>query len=217
VGVGWIEAWKLTSGTQVLCADGSTVTLEAIVDTGEWLPVFNLRIADHHTYFVGDEAWGFSVWSHNACVVLYRYSAPGQPVQTKHWRIKTITDDPGSKTNFTEMNVDPDAEFPTGTELKPWLKWHPWAVIEEVEGTGANAEARATITLDNSLVQKAFDYAESRKTSGQVTYDLISRSCFTYIAQVLNKAGYSLAIPAKRNVAQMDALLAELNRIVEGK
>jgi len=28
--------------------------------------VYNLRVAEHHTYFVGSEAWGFSVWAHNA-------------------------------------------------------------------------------------------------------------------------------------------------------
>jgi len=29
--------------------------------------VYNLRIADYHTYFVGSREWGFSVWAHNAC------------------------------------------------------------------------------------------------------------------------------------------------------
>ena len=31
------------------------------------MQVHNLRIADHHTYFVGDHDWGFSVWAHNSC------------------------------------------------------------------------------------------------------------------------------------------------------
>src|SRR5207302_1082184 len=31
--------------------------------------VYNLRISDYHTYFVGCEEWGFSVWAHNACNV----------------------------------------------------------------------------------------------------------------------------------------------------
>ncbi|MCZ2340833.1 MAG: HINT domain-containing protein, partial [Bacteroidales bacterium] len=29
--------------------------------------VYNLRVADWHTYFVGGEDWGFSVWAHNTC------------------------------------------------------------------------------------------------------------------------------------------------------
>jgi filamentous hemagglutinin len=28
--------------------------------------VYNLRVAEYHTYFVGSLEWGFSVWAHNA-------------------------------------------------------------------------------------------------------------------------------------------------------
>jgi hypothetical protein len=38
--------------------------------------VYNLRVADHHTYFVGDEGWGFDVWVHNA----------NGYVTSKHWQ-----------------------------------------------------------------------------------------------------------------------------------
>jgi hypothetical protein len=31
------------------------------------VPVYNLRIAEYHTYFVGSAEWGFSVWTHNMC------------------------------------------------------------------------------------------------------------------------------------------------------
>jgi hypothetical protein len=37
-----------------------------VVDTGEYEVVYNLRVADHHTYFVGCDEWGFSAWAHNA-------------------------------------------------------------------------------------------------------------------------------------------------------
>jgi hypothetical protein len=46
--------------------DGRWVSVEEVVDTGEWETVYNLQVADHHTYFVGSEEWGFSVWAHNA-------------------------------------------------------------------------------------------------------------------------------------------------------
>ena len=40
------------------------------MDTGSWETVYNFRIADFHTYFVGCDEWGFSVWAHNAtCAV----------------------------------------------------------------------------------------------------------------------------------------------------
>src|SRR5262249_40864684 len=40
--------------------------VEGVEDTGEFATVYNLRVADFHTYFVGCDAWGFSVWAHNA-------------------------------------------------------------------------------------------------------------------------------------------------------
>src|SRR5581483_3096131 len=30
-----------------------------------WETVYNLRVADYHTYFVGAPEWGFAVWAHN--------------------------------------------------------------------------------------------------------------------------------------------------------
>ena len=36
-------------------------------DTGREEVVYNGRVAEYHTYFVGDEGWGFSVWAHNSC------------------------------------------------------------------------------------------------------------------------------------------------------
>ena len=69
-GKGWTAANELQVGDGVLCADGSTVRVEEVFDTGEWEVVYNLRVADHHTYFVGEEAWGWCAWAHNA--YLYR-------------------------------------------------------------------------------------------------------------------------------------------------
>lgn len=43
------------------------MAVEDLCATGEYERVYNLRIADYHTYFVGDWDWGFSVWSHNQC------------------------------------------------------------------------------------------------------------------------------------------------------
>ena len=37
-----------------------------LLDTGEYETVYNVRVADYHTYFVGAADWGFAVWAHNA-------------------------------------------------------------------------------------------------------------------------------------------------------
>ncbi|MCZ2340834.1 MAG: AHH domain-containing protein [Bacteroidales bacterium] len=63
---GWIACFQLAAGDRLVCEDGSTVLVEAVVDTGTVEVVYNLRVADWHTYFVGGEDWGFSVWAHNA-------------------------------------------------------------------------------------------------------------------------------------------------------
>jgi hypothetical protein len=66
VGKGWTAAHEQRVGDTVTCAEiGRVVTVESIRDTGDWEPVYNLRVAEYHTYFVGDNEWGFSVWAHN--------------------------------------------------------------------------------------------------------------------------------------------------------
>jgi hypothetical protein len=42
--------------------------VKGVEDTGEWATVYNLSVAECHTYFVGGSDWGFSVWAHNQCV-----------------------------------------------------------------------------------------------------------------------------------------------------
>jgi hypothetical protein len=64
-GKGWTKAFELQPGDRVATADGVGVLVEEVWDTGEWELVYNLRVADHHTYFVGDESWGWAAWAHN--------------------------------------------------------------------------------------------------------------------------------------------------------
>ena len=47
-------------------------TVEAVVDTGRLETVYNLEIEGDHTYFVGCDEWGFSVWAHNACEEFFK-------------------------------------------------------------------------------------------------------------------------------------------------
>jgi hypothetical protein len=62
---GWLACHHLHVGDKLLCEDGSFMVLEGIRDTGDWETVYNLRIANFHTYFVGCDEWGFAVWAHN--------------------------------------------------------------------------------------------------------------------------------------------------------
>jgi len=66
LGKGWLEARLLQPGDLLCTRDGRTVAVEECYDTGEYETVYNCRVAEWHTYFVGDEGWAFDVWAHNA-------------------------------------------------------------------------------------------------------------------------------------------------------
>src|SRR5205807_7243301 len=64
---GWTSLTNVAAGDLLRSHDGQWVPVEHVRDSGESAPVYNLRIADYHTYFVGSREWEFSVWAHNAC------------------------------------------------------------------------------------------------------------------------------------------------------
>ena len=66
-GKGWTAAKSLVSGDLLRSHDGQWVPVESTCDSGEIAPVYNMRVEDFHTYFVGSAEWGFSIWVHNAC------------------------------------------------------------------------------------------------------------------------------------------------------
>jgi hypothetical protein len=67
---GWAPAGLLEAGDLVMGKDGEWTAVEEVERTGRVETVYNLRVQDFSTYFVGGESWGFSVWAHNA------YNAP---------------------------------------------------------------------------------------------------------------------------------------------
>jgi hypothetical protein len=76
-GQGWTCAFELKPGNQLVSDIGQRITVESIIETGEVAPLYNIRVADFHTYFVGSRSWGFSVWVHNAEYVI-RIGADGK-------------------------------------------------------------------------------------------------------------------------------------------
>ncbi len=68
-GRGWTAAGELAIGDGILGMEREATTAVAgVAPSGLYQQVYNLRVADFHTYFVGDDGWGFSVWAHNAYV-----------------------------------------------------------------------------------------------------------------------------------------------------
>jgi hypothetical protein len=63
---GWLPAAELRIGDWVVAERGDPIRVEGIADSGRVETVYNLEVEDDHTYFVGEESWGFAVWAHNA-------------------------------------------------------------------------------------------------------------------------------------------------------
>lgn len=70
VGRGWTPAIKIRSGDVLIGHDGQHVLVNEVNQSKSFSTVYNLRVADYHTYFVGSPDWHQSVWSHN------RYDGP---------------------------------------------------------------------------------------------------------------------------------------------
>ena len=64
----FVPARELQVGDLLISHDGRLLRIDAIHSTLQIATVYNLRVAEYHTYFVGCDEWGWSVWAHNACV-----------------------------------------------------------------------------------------------------------------------------------------------------
>ncbi len=62
---GWVKAAFLEMGDILLSHDGQQRAIQGLSEADSVATVYNLRVADYHTYFVGCQEWGFSVWAHN--------------------------------------------------------------------------------------------------------------------------------------------------------
>jgi Holliday junction resolvase-like predicted endonuclease len=67
-GKGWVAAQELQEGDLLSSHDGKWIAIEECMDAGYAEAVYNCRVAEFATYFVGDFAhWGFDLWAHNLC------------------------------------------------------------------------------------------------------------------------------------------------------
>ena len=62
----FVPAGELTLNHALVDSQGFPVAIEAIRPTDRLITVYNLRVADFHTYFVGGKLWQFDAWVHNA-------------------------------------------------------------------------------------------------------------------------------------------------------
>ncbi len=82
--VGWVPAGRLKSGDLLASHGDRWTAVEEVFDTGEWAAVYNVRVAEYHTYFVGGDRWAFSVWAHNAYSIRTQASQYEKTVRSKY-------------------------------------------------------------------------------------------------------------------------------------
>ncbi len=80
LGKGWTPLNRVAVGDVVRVEDG-WATVERVEDTGRWETVYNFRVSEYHTYFVGCDEWGFAVWAQNTALsaksLIRRVDRPG--------------------------------------------------------------------------------------------------------------------------------------------
>jgi hypothetical protein len=62
---GWKNAVELRTGDELMTSSGGWIRCDGIANSGQVKTVYNVEVADCHTYFVGDTVWGFDLWAHN--------------------------------------------------------------------------------------------------------------------------------------------------------
>jgi hypothetical protein len=147
-GKGWRQTWEIQPGDMLSSHDGGWTPVEAVTDSKEFITVYNLRVADHHTYFVGCDEWGFSVWAHNA-----DYTA------------QLLLTGAQARANLRRaLNIVPDAANPTAAHhIIPWgLRNWPGVVGDRIRAAargGFNINGKANgLALPHPHTIEIFDH-----------------------------------------------------------
>jgi hypothetical protein len=62
---GWTPVNRLREGDLLLGHNACATPVERVVQTDRSATVYNVRVEPDHTFFVGGDDWGFSLWVHN--------------------------------------------------------------------------------------------------------------------------------------------------------
>ena len=68
-------------GDYISLLSGNWVQITDLHDTEEYQQVYNLRVAEDHTYFTGGDGCGYAVWTHNAYSYIARKDVGAPAIQ----------------------------------------------------------------------------------------------------------------------------------------
>lgn len=173
VGKGWLPAREVMTGDRFLSHDGMEVVVSEVVQTDEWEAVYNLRVAEDHTYFVGCGEWGFSVWAHNHCLLVIESAVDetGRPIVVANWYRR----DGVLSGKAYKMERDPNTLEPIrGREFKQWSASDKDALIRDMK-----ADPLASKWIDDvPIVEKSDVVKLQAENQYGVTGTKISESSF---------------------------------------
>ena len=149
---GWTSAGELSPGDLLSTDLKSWLMVEDVRWLDGYHDVFNLRVARHHTYFVGGDDFGFAIWTHNSCA--------GQELQYNidrpfHFMIRDNTtstvlfmgrvSDPtvemgkDLKPTFVETDVDPPEQLPADANSDGQVNFADFLILSQNYGKAADA------------------------------------------------------------------------------
>jgi len=146
-GRGWTKAQELRVGDDVRLMGPGWATVEAVSDTGRLETVYNLEIEDDHTYFVGCDEWGISVWAHNS------YGEFERIVTNPNLKVKLSTFD----AQWAYRRTAQQGEAALRAELKA-AGLHPKTIDKGVAVAKADGLFGKPATFGHAT---SFDYAET--------------------------------------------------------
>jgi filamentous hemagglutinin len=138
-----------TPGDLLRTHDGRHVPVESVRDAGETATVYNVRIEEYHTYFVGSPDWCFSLWVHNASYLPEEgpaNSGPGRirenAAQGAAWEQAVLNDLQATQTNVVQQIT---VRTPSGVRTR--LDFLGNDVTGAVIATEAKSSATAPLTI----------------------------------------------------------------------
>ena len=138
-GRGWTPARELVEGDRLACLAGPGALVSGVRDTDEWAAVYNFRVADWHTYFVGGDEWGFSVWAHNAYYAIVEHpTRPGEFALVTSENGKRnfgFVFEPGSSTKVRIFKSIDEANAAAGTDLITLTDQKTTAILGDLRGS----------------------------------------------------------------------------------
>jgi serine protease inhibitor len=164
---GWTPADQVRPGDSLSTNSAGWIAVDDVRPTSATETVYNLRVADYRTFFVGAEKWGFAIWVHNACIPEMTLNRPFHLLIRDNTTSTTLfmgrIDNPLQLQNtVTPTVVEPNADFDgnlivDGADFLAWQR----GLGRTAGATSVDGDSDGDGDVDkNDLVQWAGGYGQ---------------------------------------------------------